>query len=133
MVRVKRVPFTVVGVLARKGQSLPGQDQDDVVLMPLPAARNRVLGASEANRRAVAAIMVKLQEGADMVAAPSGRSSQLLRQRHRLQPLQDDDFWLRNLSEVAAAQQAAIPRAGRCCWPRWPRSRWWSAASGSSR
>jgi putative ABC transport system permease protein len=106
LVRVKRVPFTVVGVLARKGQSLSGQDQDDVVLMPLPAARNRVLGASEANRRAVAAIMVKLREGADMAGAER-QIHQLLRQRHRLQPLQEDDFWLRNLSDVAQAQQAA--------------------------
>jgi putative ABC transport system permease protein len=106
MVRVKRVPFTVVGVLARKGQSLQGQDQDDVVVMPLPTARNRVLGANEANRRAVAAIMIKMQEGADMVAAER-QIHALLRQRHHLQPLQDDDFWIRNLAEVAAAQQAS--------------------------
>ena len=105
-VRVKRVPFTVAGVLARKGQSLQGQDQDDVVVMPLPAARNRVLGASEANRRAVAAIMVKMRDRADMTAAER-RIHALLRQRHHLQPLQDDDFWIRNLSEVAAAQQAS--------------------------
>jgi putative ABC transport system permease protein len=106
VVRVKRVPFTVVGVLARKGQSLQGQDQDDVVVMPLPAARSRVLGASEANRRAVAAIMVKMREGANMTGAER-QIHALLRQRHHLQPLQDDDFWVRNLSEVAAAQQAS--------------------------
>ena len=106
MVRVRRVPFTVIGVLARKGQSLQGQDQDDVVMMPLPTARNRVLGASEANRRAVAAIMVKMRPGADMVSAER-QIHLLLRQRHRLQPLQDDDFWVRNLSDVAAAQQAS--------------------------
>ena len=105
-IRVKRVPFLVVGVLERKGQSLQGTDQDDMVAMPLPTARNRVLGANEANRRSVAAIMVKMQPGADMDAAER-QIHLLLRQRHHLLPLQDDDFWLRNLAEVAAAQQAA--------------------------
>ena len=52
-IRIKHVPFTVIGVLARKGQSMQGTDQDDVVILPLPTARNRVLGASQANRRAV--------------------------------------------------------------------------------
>jgi putative ABC transport system permease protein len=106
MVRVKKVPFTVIGVLDRKGQSLQGQDQDDVVVMPLTTARKRVLGASEANRRAVAAILVKMREGADLTAA-EGQIHALLRQRHRLQPGQDDDFWLRNLSEVFEAQEAS--------------------------
>lgn len=106
MIRVKRAPFTVLGVLARKGQGLQGQDQEDVAVMPLQTARNRVLGAGEANRRAVGAIMIKMQEGADMVAAER-QIHALLRQRHHLQLLQDDDFWTRNLSEVTAAQQAS--------------------------
>jgi len=74
--------------------------------MPLTTARNRVIGASEANRRAVNAILVKMEEGADMGAAEKQIQS-LLRQRHRIQPGQDDDFWLRNLSEVVEAQQAS--------------------------
>ncbi|WP_431857705.1 ABC transporter permease [Azospirillum sp.] len=105
-IRVKKVPFTVIGVLARKGQSMQGQDQDDTLVMPLSTARNRVLGASEVNRRAVAAILVKMRAGADMRAAEA-QIHGLLRQRHHLQPAQDDDFWVRNLSEVAQAQEAS--------------------------
>jgi putative ABC transport system permease protein len=104
IIRVKKVPFTVIGLLESKGQSLQGQDQDDVVIMPLTTARNRVIGASEANRRAVGAIMVKMEEGEDMAAAQKQIAS-LLRQRHRIQPGQDDDFWILNLSDVVRAQQ----------------------------
>ena len=104
VIRVKKVPFTVIGILGRKGQSMQGQDQDDVVIMPLSTARNRVIGASAANRRAVGAIMVKMEEGADMAVGQKQIAS-LLRQRHRIQPGQDDDFWILNLSDVVAAQQ----------------------------
>jgi putative ABC transport system permease protein len=104
IIRVKKVPFMVIGLLESKGQSLQGQDQDDVVIMPLTTARNRVIGASEANRRAVGAIMVKMEEGEDMAAAQKQIAS-LLRQRHRIQPGQDDDFWILNLSDVVRAQQ----------------------------
>ena len=106
IIRVKKVPFTVIGVLDRKGQSMQGQDQDDVIIMPLSTARNRVIGASAANRRSVGAIMIKMEEGADMRAAQKQIAS-LLRQRHRIQPGQDDDFWLLNLSDVVQAQQAS--------------------------
>jgi putative ABC transport system permease protein len=104
IIRVKKVPFMVIGLLESKGQSLQGQDQDDVVIMPLTTARNRVIGASEANRRAVGAIMVKMEEGEDMAAAQK-QIAALLRQRHRIQPGQDDDFWILNLSDVVRAQQ----------------------------
>jgi putative ABC transport system permease protein len=106
MIRVKKVPFTVIGVLDRKGQSLSGQDQDDTVIMPLSTARNRVIGASQANRRAVGAIIVKMEQGADLHAGED-QIKGLLRQRHHIQPGQDDDFWTRNLSDVVLAQQAS--------------------------
>ena len=106
MIRIKKVPFTVVGLLERKGQSLQGQDQDDVVMIPLTSARKRVLGTSEANRRAVGAILVKMQPGVDQ-AALQQQVRALLRQRHHLQIGHDDDFWIRNLSEVFAAQEAS--------------------------
>ena len=106
LIRIKRVPFTVVGVLTRKGQSTQGTDQDDMVMLPLPTARNRVLGASEANRRAVGAIIIKMRDGADMVH-DEALIHDLLRQRHRLQANEDDDFWVRNLSDVLSAQQMA--------------------------
>jgi putative ABC transport system permease protein len=104
IIRIKKVPFTVVGVLARKGQSSWGQDQDDVILVPLSTAKKKVLGVSPANARAVNAISVKVRTAEDMAEAEA-QVRALLRQRHRLQPYQDDDFWLRNLSEVLQTQE----------------------------
>ncbi|HET9734077.1 MAG TPA: FtsX-like permease family protein, partial [Burkholderiales bacterium] len=90
-----------------KGQSMMGTDQDDLVLMPISTARKRVLGATNlAKQRSVGTIWVKVREGHDMKAAED-QVRALLRQRHRLQPGQDDDFSLRNLEEVAATQEAS--------------------------
>jgi putative ABC transport system permease protein len=105
IVRVRKVPMQVIGVLERKGQSLQGQDQDDIVLMPISTARNRVIGGTLAKVRSVGSISVKVREGASLAEAESEIRS-LLRQRHRLQQRgQDDDFTLRNLSEVLSAQE----------------------------
>jgi len=106
-IRIRRVPFTVIGVLEAKGQSMMGTDQDDLVLMPISTARKRVLGATNlAKQRSVGTIWVKVREGHDMKATEE-QVRALLRQRHRLQPGQDDDFSLRNLEEVAATQEAS--------------------------
>ena len=104
IIRIKKVPFTVVGTLARKGQNSWGQDQDDIIMIPISTAKKKVLGASQANPRAVGAISIKIRPGEDMPEAES-QIRALLRQRHRLQPFQDDDFWLRNLSEVLQTQE----------------------------
>ena len=107
VIRVKRVPFTVIGVLETKGQSLMGTDQDDLILMPISTARSRVLGsATQAKQRAVGTIWVKVADGVDTKVVEEQVRS-LLRQRHRLQPGADDDFSLRNLAEVMAAQEAS--------------------------
>jgi putative ABC transport system permease protein len=107
VIRVRKVPLTVIGVLERKGQNMMGQDQDDVILMPISTARKRVLGASAmAKSRAVGSITVKIRQGVDMKAAEE-KMRELLRQRHRLQPGQDDDFYVRNLSEILQAQEAS--------------------------
>jgi putative ABC transport system permease protein len=105
-VRIKTVPFTVVGVLARKGQSTRGEDQDDTVVIPISTAKRKVLGVSPANARSVGAILVKVADPARMGEAET-QIRELLRQRHRLQPNQDDDFALRNLSEILASQEAS--------------------------
>jgi putative ABC transport system permease protein len=105
-VRVRRVPHVVIGVLDRKGQSMVGQDQDDVVLIPISTARKRVLGGQQVKSRSVQSITVKVRDGED-VAAAEQEMRDLLRQRHRLQPNQEDDFFLRNLAEVLAAQEAS--------------------------
>ena len=106
VVRVKTVPLTVVGVLARKGQSTQGQDQDDAILVPLSTAKKKLLGTSQANARAVGAILVKVRTATAMKSAEQEIRT-LLRQRHHLQPGQDDDFTLRNLSELFESQEAA--------------------------
>ncbi len=106
VIRIKRVPFTVIGVLEGKGQSLMGTDQDDLILMPISTARKRVLGGNIAKLRSVGTIWVKMGETADAKATEE-QVRALLRQRHRLQAGQDDDFSLRNLSEVMAAQEAS--------------------------
>jgi putative ABC transport system permease protein len=104
IIRIKNVPFTVVGVLAAKGQSAFGQDQDDIVLIPLSTAKRKVLGVSQANPRSVGAILIRAWEPEGIPEAVEEITA-LLRQRHRLQPWQDDDFTVRNLSEVFAAQE----------------------------
>src|SRR3989304_1253246 len=103
---IRSAPFTVIGVLDRKGQNTWGQDQDDTILIPLSTAKKKVLGVSQANARSVGAISIKVKEGGDMKEAEQ-QTRALLRQRHRLQPYQDDDFWLRNLSEVLQTQEEA--------------------------
>ncbi|MBI3936080.1 MAG: ABC transporter permease [Betaproteobacteria bacterium] len=104
VIRIRKVPFTVIGVLERKGQSLMGQDQDDVILMPISTARKRVLGQSQAKVRTVQNISIKIRADADITEAENQIRS-LLRQRHRLQAGRDDDFWVRNLSEVLQTQE----------------------------
>jgi len=106
IIRIKKVPFTVIGVLSRKGQTTWGQDQDDTVVIPLSTAKKRVLGVSQANARAIGVISIKV-ESADLIQEVQQQVIDLLRQRHRLQPYQDDDFDVRNLAEAFAAQEAS--------------------------
>jgi putative ABC transport system permease protein len=107
VIRIKRVPFTVIGVLENKGQSMMGTDQDDIIVVPIGTARGRVLGSAHlAKQRAVSTIWVKVAEGLDTKVVEEQVRS-LLRQRHRLQPEAEDDFSLRNLAEVMAAQEAS--------------------------
>jgi len=106
VIRIKNVPFTVIGTLERKGQTTFGQDQDDTVLIPLSTAKKKVLGASQANARSVGSIAVKVREARAMPEAEQEIRG-LLRQRHRLQAFQDDDFNIRNLTEVLQSQEAS--------------------------
>jgi putative ABC transport system permease protein len=106
-IRIKRVPFTIIGVLETKGQSMMGTDQDDLILVPIKTARSRVLGtASAARNRTVGTIWVKAADSVDTKVVEE-QVRALLRQRHRIQAGGDDDFSLRNLQEVMAAQEAS--------------------------
>jgi len=106
VIRIKKVPFTVVGVLDKKGQTTWGQDQDDLIVVPLTTAKRKLLGVSQANARSVSSISVRVREDADIKEAEV-QTRELLRQRHRLQPYQEDDFSIRNLAEIAEAQEAS--------------------------
>jgi putative ABC transport system permease protein len=106
IIRIKQVPFTVAGVLTRKGQSLTGQDQDDIILLPISTAKRKVLGIRSANADAVNSIMMQAKDSSQIHAAQDAATG-LLRQRHHLQPGQEDDFSIRNMEEVFAAQEAS--------------------------
>lgn len=105
-IRIRNVPFTVTGVLSAKGQSPTGQDQDDVILIPLSTAKKKVLGISQANAGSVGTIMVQATAG-DQIQPAQDQIHSLLRQRHHLQASEDDDFTIRNLEEVFAAQESS--------------------------
>ncbi|PTM42190.1 ABC transporter permease [Bosea sp. 124] len=105
--RIRNVPFKVIGVMAPKGQSALGQDQDDVIFVPLDTGRRRIIGRNYARDRSVQTIMVKFASE-DAIAPGIEQTGALLRQRHRLMADQDDDFIVRNLTEIAnTATQAA--------------------------
>jgi putative ABC transport system permease protein len=108
VVRIASVPFTVVGVLADKGQNAgTGRDQDDTVLIPLTAAKVRVLGArGKVSQRAVDFILVK-GASPEAMAPVQEQIRQLLRQRHRLAADAGDDFQVREPAAAMAAQAAA--------------------------
>jgi putative ABC transport system permease protein len=106
VIRLKRVPVTVVGVLARKGQNSSGQDQDDLVIVPISTFRNRIQGGNPGRPRIVQAISVKVREGHDMKAVEQS-IRELLRERLTVQPGADDPFSVRNLTEVLQAQEAS--------------------------
>jgi putative ABC transport system permease protein len=105
-IRIKKVPFTVVGVLTPKGQSSSGQDQDDVILLPISTAKRKVIGIKQANADAVDVIMMQAKSSTQMQAAQD-EAQALLRQRHHLTPAEADDFSIRNLQEIFAAQEAS--------------------------
>ncbi len=103
-IRIKKVPFTVIGVLAKKGQNSFGQDQDDIAIIPISTAKKRVIGTSARSRPdSVGSIIIKVRNAEDMFEAEEGINT-LLRQRHNIQPGQPDDFGVRNLSELMATR-----------------------------
>jgi putative ABC transport system permease protein len=106
VVIIKNVPFIVSGVITPKGQSPSGQDQDDVILLPISTAKQKVLGANKANAKAVSSLMVQ-SSGPQTMDQAQQELTALLRERHRIQPGEDDDFSVRNLAEVFAAQETS--------------------------
>jgi len=106
IIRIQKVPFTVIGLLAAKGESAYGWDQDDAILIPLSTAKKKVLGVPQPNPRSVRKVEIKIWPGDDMDEAEA-QIRALLRQRHRLRPGDDDDFKLGNLTNVFEAKEQA--------------------------
>jgi putative ABC transport system permease protein len=96
VIRIKNVPFKVVGVLEEKGGSTMGNDQDDQIVIPYTTAMKRLSGNSRLNVVQVSAT------SPDAIQTAMGEIRALLRQRHRLGPGQDDDFSMRSQEEIAA-------------------------------
>jgi putative ABC transport system permease protein len=93
LVRIRNVPFTVIGVLASKGASGFG-DQDDTVMIPFRTGQVRLFGPFSINQ-----IVVQVADGSQLTAATSQLEA-LLRSRHQLQPGQADDFSIRNNADI---------------------------------
>jgi putative ABC transport system permease protein len=105
VIRIKKVPFTVIGVLSPKGQSARGDDQDDIVYIPLTTAQKKVFGSALPNT--VRAITVQARD-IEVMEEAEKQINNLLSQRHRTQRGQLPDFTVRNLTELmATAQESA--------------------------
>ncbi|MDO8445290.1 MAG: ABC transporter permease [Deltaproteobacteria bacterium] len=102
IVRIKNVPFTVIGVVERKGQSATGQDQDDTIFIPVTTAQKKLFGTAFPGM--VRIISVKAKSAEDLSSAEK-QITELLRQRHRIGPKQDDDFSVRNLTQMMQAAE----------------------------
>ncbi len=126
---VKNVPMKVVGVLAAKGQSGFGQDQDDTILMPFTTAERKVLGVSTPSvaqtptnsiypappnpfgiqRKLTGYVNIIFVQATSTAAVPTAleQVTRTLRHRHHIQPGQDDDFGVRNISDITQAAESS--------------------------
>jgi putative ABC transport system permease protein len=101
-IRIKNVPFTVIGVLARKGQNAQGQDQDDTIMVPVTTAQKKLFGTQFPGM--VRIITVKAKSAEDLAAAEQ-QVNELLRQRHHIGQKQESDFTVRNLTQIMQARE----------------------------
>lgn len=101
VIRIRNIPFRVVGVLVAKGQSSQGADQDDTVLIPYTSMQKRLMRITNVQTIIASAV------SADRVQEAQEQITLLLRQRHRIQPDREDDFSIRNLSDIAEAASSS--------------------------
>jgi putative ABC transport system permease protein len=102
IVRINKVPFTVIGVLSAKGQSPGGQDQDDTIYVPVTTAQKKLFGTAFPGM--VRIIMVKARSTEDLGPAEQ-QINELLRQRHHVGQKQENDFTVRNLTQMMQAAE----------------------------
>ncbi|MBQ5859507.1 MAG: ABC transporter permease, partial [Selenomonadales bacterium] len=96
-VRINDAPFRVIGILEEKGQSGMGQDQDDTVIIPITTAQERMLGITHINRISIQG------ENTNVLTQIQADVTELLRQRHEITPDKEDDFNVRNMTEMINA------------------------------
>ena len=105
IIRIKNIPFTVIGVLSHKGQSGPGHDHDDTIMVPLTTAQKRLFGMEFPGM--VRGISIQIRD-LELMKEAEQQIKVLLRQRHRIPPNGENDFSVRNLTEVmAGAEESA--------------------------
>jgi putative ABC transport system permease protein len=109
IIRIKKVPFMVIGVLAPKGQSDRGQDQDDTIFVPLTTAQKKIFGTPFVGMVRVITVKAK---SADQLAVAEAQINELLSQRHRISPRQEKDFTVRNLTQMMEAREQATQVMG---------------------
>ena len=97
IIRINKVPFTIIGILEKKGQSIVGQDQDDLAYIPVTTAQKRIFGTTFAGM--VRTILVKAKSAGEMDRAEQ-QITDLLKQRHRINPKGEMDFSIRNLTQM---------------------------------
>jgi putative ABC transport system permease protein len=101
VIRIRNIPFRIVGVLAPKGQTSQGTDQDDTIMIPYTTMQKRLMRITFVQSIVASAV------NAERLAEAQGQITALLRQRHRIGPDREDDFYIRNLSDVAEAASSS--------------------------
>jgi putative ABC transport system permease protein len=96
-IRIRNIPFEVVGVLASKGQTAMGPDQDDIIVVPITTAQRRLVRGSFADSVNMAFVQAR---DVSLIDSAMDEISALLRQRHRIGPDSEDDFQLGNMTDI---------------------------------
>jgi len=104
-VRIQKVPFQIVGVLARKGQSATGQDYDDAAFIPYTTFQAKIQGGLQ---KFIAGALMVSAVSSEATTRAQNQIATLLRDRHHTPIGADDDFSIRNLTEMASAQQEGV-------------------------
>jgi putative ABC transport system permease protein len=105
LLRIKSVPFTIIGVLERKGQSPRGDDQDDVIFVPLKTAQNRLFGSPFPDE--IGAILIQAKE-IPLIPLAERQIDELLTRRHKIGRFQEKDFTVRNLTEILETAEKTL-------------------------
>ena len=101
VIRIRNIPFRIVGVLAAKGQTSQGTDQDDTIIIPYTTMQKRLMRITFVQSIVASAI------NAERLPEAQAQITSLLRQRHRIAPDREDDFYIRNLSDIAEAASSS--------------------------